>query len=51
MSHVKELYENRERLKEMGVQAKKQRVENSTDLVVGNILDLVKDKLNSEIIK
>lgn len=49
LSKVKELYENPEKLKEMGVQAKKQRVENSTDLVVGNILDLVKEKLNSEI--
>lgn len=45
LEEVKKLYENRERLIEMGKQAKSQRVENSTDLVVGNILDLVKETL------
>ncbi len=46
LAEVKKLYENRERLIEMGKQAKSQRVENSTDLVVGNILDLVKEQLS-----
>lgn len=46
LEEVKKLYENREKLIEMGKQAKSQRVENSTDLVVGNILDLVKETLS-----
>lgn len=46
LAEVKRLYEDREKLVEMGKQAKSQRVENSTDLVVGNILDLVKETLS-----
>lgn len=46
LAEVKKLYENREKLIEMGKQAKSQRMENSTDLVVGNILDLVKESLS-----
>ena len=42
LAQVRELYDDRERLREMGEKAKTLRIENSTDLVVGNILDLIK---------
>jgi UDP-N-acetylglucosamine--N-acetylmuramyl-(pentapeptide) pyrophosphoryl-undecaprenol N-acetylglucosamine transferase len=42
LSEVKALYNDRARLKEMGENAAKLNIPNSTDLVVGNILDLVK---------
>ncbi len=44
LEEVRYLYNNREKLKEMGENAAKLNIPNSTDLVVGNILDLVKDK-------
>ena len=42
LDEVKALYSDRGRLRDMGEKAKALRVENSTDLVVGNILDLIK---------
>ena len=42
LAEVKALYEDRARLTEMGENAAKLNIPNSTDLVVGNILDLVK---------
>lgn len=42
LSEVKALYNDRQRLAEMGENAAKLNIPNSTDLVVSNILDLVK---------
>lgn len=44
LAEVKKLYNDRETLEEMGRHAKELCIENSTDLVVSNILDLVKNR-------
>ncbi|MBP3854611.1 MAG: undecaprenyldiphospho-muramoylpentapeptide beta-N-acetylglucosaminyltransferase [Ruminiclostridium sp.] len=45
LTEVKALYNDRERLAAMGEASAKLNIPNSTDLVVGNILDLIKDKI------